>query len=113
MSLVARYLEEAGLPTVIVGSARDVVEHCGVPRFVFTDNVAWDKESTHTRDRGSYLPVEVAAELAAQGRFAGLTRRFHGVPTEYSQRKTLDEDAPEVLRRLRQDGADGAILSAL
>ncbi len=25
------------MPTVIVGSARDVVEHCGVPRFVFND----------------------------------------------------------------------------
>ena len=25
------------MPTVIVGSARDIVEHCGVPRFVFTD----------------------------------------------------------------------------
>lgn len=37
MSLVARHLEAAGLPTVIIGSARDVVEHCGVPRFVFTD----------------------------------------------------------------------------
>ncbi|MFZ5781218.1 MAG: hypothetical protein ACOY4R_13575 [Pseudomonadota bacterium] len=37
MSLVARHLEVAGLPTVIIGSALDVVEHCGVPRFVFTD----------------------------------------------------------------------------
>ncbi len=37
MSLVARHLEANGLPTVIVGSARDVVEHCGVPRFVFND----------------------------------------------------------------------------
>ena len=37
MSLVARYLEANGLPTVIIGSARDIVEHCGVPRFVFTD----------------------------------------------------------------------------
>jgi len=37
VSLVARYLEANGLPTVVVGSARDVVEHCGVPRFVFTD----------------------------------------------------------------------------
>ena len=37
MSLVARHLEENGIPTVIVGSARDIVEHCGVPRFVFTD----------------------------------------------------------------------------
>jgi hypothetical protein len=37
VSLVARHLEAAGIPTVVVGSARDVVEHCGVARFVFTD----------------------------------------------------------------------------
>jgi hypothetical protein len=35
--LVARHLEANGIPTVIVGSALDVVEHCGVPRFLFTD----------------------------------------------------------------------------
>lgn len=37
MSLTARHLEENGLSTVIMGSARDIVEECGVPRFVFTD----------------------------------------------------------------------------
>ena len=37
MSLVARHLEANGLPTVIIGSALDVVEHCGVPRLLFTD----------------------------------------------------------------------------
>ncbi|HPK54149.1 MAG TPA: hypothetical protein PK114_06775 [Smithellaceae bacterium] len=37
MSLVARYLEENGIPTVIMGSARDIVEECGVARFLFTD----------------------------------------------------------------------------
>ena len=37
MSLVARHLEANGLPTVIIGSALDIVEHCGVPRFLFTD----------------------------------------------------------------------------
>ena len=37
MSLVARHLEANGIPTVIMGSARDIVEECGVPRFVFTD----------------------------------------------------------------------------
>jgi hypothetical protein len=37
VSLVARHLEENGIPTVIVGSARDIVEHCGVPRFLFSD----------------------------------------------------------------------------
>ena len=37
MSLVARALEEKGIATLIIGSALDVVEHCGVPRFLFTD----------------------------------------------------------------------------
>lgn len=37
MSLGARKIEEAGIPTVVVGSARDIVEECGVPRFVFVD----------------------------------------------------------------------------
>jgi hypothetical protein len=37
VSLVARYLEANGLPTVVIGTARDIVEHCGVARYVFTD----------------------------------------------------------------------------
>ena len=37
MSLVARHLEENGIPTVIVAAARDIVETCGVPRLLFTD----------------------------------------------------------------------------
>ncbi len=37
MSLVARLLENDGISTVILGSARDIVESCGVPRFLFTD----------------------------------------------------------------------------
>ena len=37
VSLVARHLEANGVPTVVIGSARDIVEQCGVARFVFTD----------------------------------------------------------------------------
>lgn len=37
MSLVARHLEAAGIPTVILGAAKDIVETVGVPRFVFSD----------------------------------------------------------------------------
>jgi D-proline reductase (dithiol) PrdB len=37
VGLAARHLEENGVPTVIMGSARDIVEECGVARFVFTD----------------------------------------------------------------------------
>ncbi len=37
MGLGARHLEANGIPTVVIGSARDIVEECGVPRFVFVD----------------------------------------------------------------------------
>ena len=37
MSLVARHLEANGIPTVIMGCAKDIVEYCGVPRFLFSD----------------------------------------------------------------------------
>ena len=37
MGLTARHLEANGIATVVLGSARDVTEHCGVPRFLFTD----------------------------------------------------------------------------
>jgi len=37
VSLVGRAIEEAGIPTVIIGSGQDIVEYCGVPRLVFTD----------------------------------------------------------------------------
>jgi D-proline reductase (dithiol) PrdB len=37
VSLIARHLEANGLPTVVMGAAKDIVEHCGVPRFAFSD----------------------------------------------------------------------------
>ena len=37
MSLVARYLEANGIPTVVIATAQDIVEQCGVPRLLFVD----------------------------------------------------------------------------
>jgi D-proline reductase (dithiol) PrdB len=37
VSLAARMLEENGISTVIMGSAKDIVEYAGVPRFLFSD----------------------------------------------------------------------------
>jgi hypothetical protein len=37
VSLAARHLEQHGIPTVIMGCAKDIVEHVGVPRFLFSD----------------------------------------------------------------------------
>jgi D-proline reductase (dithiol) PrdB len=37
LSLMARHLEKAGIATVVMGCAKDIVEHAGVPRFLFSD----------------------------------------------------------------------------
>jgi len=37
VSLAARALETAGIATVVMGCAKDIVEHVGVPRFLFSD----------------------------------------------------------------------------
>jgi glycine/betaine/sarcosine/D-proline reductase family selenoprotein B len=36
-SLVARHLEANGISTVVMGCAKDIVEHAAVPRFLFSD----------------------------------------------------------------------------
>ena len=37
VSLIARHLEANGISTVVMGCAKDIVEHAGVPRFLFSD----------------------------------------------------------------------------
>ena len=37
MALIARRLEASGIASVVLGCAKDIVEHVGVPRFVFSD----------------------------------------------------------------------------
>jgi D-proline reductase (dithiol) PrdB len=35
VSLAARHLEENGIATVVMGCAKDILEYCSVPRFLF------------------------------------------------------------------------------
>jgi hypothetical protein len=37
VSLAARHLEENGIPTIVMGCAKDIVEYVGVPRFLISD----------------------------------------------------------------------------
>lgn len=84
-----------------------------VPENFFTDDLSWDKVTTHTDDRGSFFPLEPLEALAAEGRIGGLSHRFHFVPTEYSQRQTIDTDAPGTLAACIKDEVDVAILVPL
>src|ERR1700730_6885632 len=37
ISLVARHLEANGIATVVMGCAKDIIEHAAIPRFLFSD----------------------------------------------------------------------------
>ncbi len=83
------------------------------PESLYTADLAWDKGATHTEDIHSFLPIARLEEFVASGRIGSLAARFHGVPTDYSQRRTREDDAPEILRRCREDGVDIALLVPL
>jgi len=83
------------------------------PPIEYVTEVAWDRECTHTDDPETFLPIEAAGALANEGVFAGVTTSFVGMPTKYSQRETIEVDAPIILERLQQEGAQAAILTAL
>ncbi len=82
------------------------------PEAMFTDDLSWDKQATHTDDRESFLPLTRLGELAEVGKIAKLNDRFFGVPTEYSQRKT-GLDAEQVAEWCAADGVDIALLVPL
>lgn len=83
------------------------------PKRLYTDDLGWDRESTHTDDVDSFLPIHALQDLVSAGRVGGLAPRFHGVPTDYSQRRTIEQDAPEILRRCREDGVDAVLLAPI
>jgi len=73
-------------------------------------HVGIDRVHTSMEDSGTWFPHEALARAALAGRIGGVTPRFHGVPSNRSQRHVLDVDIPDVLARCRQDGVDVAIL---
>ncbi|MDA0352903.1 MAG: hypothetical protein O3A10_11915 [Chloroflexi bacterium] len=83
------------------------------PERLFTQNRSWDKEATHTNDVDSFFPIHRMQELVTQGKVGSLSPRYYGIPTEYSQRRTNEVDAPQLLALMREDDVDVAMLVPL
>jgi len=73
-------------------------------------HVGYDRANTVPEDLDAYVPLRRLQAAAAAGRIGALTPRFHGAPTNRSHRVTMETDAPELLRRCREDGVDAAVL---
>lgn len=83
-----------------------------VPERMFTADLSWDKQATHTDDTETFLPVRALRALADDGVIGALNHRFFGVPTRYSQRRT-GLDAERIAEWCAEDGVDIALLVPL
>lgn len=75
-------------------------------------HVAIDRKHTTMQDSGTWFPLPAMRDAAAAGRIGHLSKRFYGLPTNRSQRHTLDVDCPEILRHCREDGVEAVVLVA-
>ena len=113
VSLIARHLEENDIPTVVIGSARDIVEECGVARLLFTDfplgnpcGRPWDKEMQRAI-------LDMALDLLQH---AWQPRTTVQAPFAWSEdetwRKTFMHVSEENREALQKAGADRRALQA-
>ena len=84
-----------------------------VPEALYTKDLEWDKNETHTDDLDTYLPLNRLQEFQKSGLIGKISPRFYGVPTAYSHRQTRESDAPMILNWCKEDGVDIAILIPL
>jgi D-proline reductase (dithiol) PrdB len=80
-------------------------------------HVAYDRAHTTAADSNTWFPLKELRRLAAPAnsgaRIGAVAPRFHGIPTNRSQRMTIDQDCPELLARVRVDKTDAVILAAV
>ena len=80
-----------------------------IPESLNTDDVTWDKEATNMDDLRSYLPLKTLISKISENKVGSVSKRFYGIPTDYSQRRTL-KDASQILNWCRKDDVDALLL---
>ncbi|MBL9033965.1 MAG: hypothetical protein JNN33_04320 [Rhodospirillaceae bacterium] len=73
LSLAARHLEAAGIPTIVMGCAKDIVEHVGVPRFLFSDFPLGNAAGKPLDSGSQIFTIDLAFELLAMAPVARTT----------------------------------------
>jgi hypothetical protein len=83
------------------------------PATLYNDELAWDHDATHTDDLNSFFPAAELARRVDNGEIGELATHFYCVPTIYSQRNTMERDAPAILKSCLEDAVDVALLVPL
>jgi len=83
------------------------------PELLASRSHSYDEYATHLNDVNTFFPVTRLLEAAESGRIRSVSTRLHVAHNSYSQRKTREIDAPEILKRCQEDGVDVAFLVPL
>jgi hypothetical protein len=75
-------------------------------------HVGIDRKHTTAVDKNTWLPLQALKKSADEGRIGEVSPRLYGAPTNRSQRTTIDQDCVDILRSIREDQADVAVLAA-
>jgi D-proline reductase (dithiol) PrdB len=107
VSLAARHLEANGVATVVMGCAKDIVEYCGVPRFLFSD-FPLGNAAGRPQDRASQAFVLDLALKLLEGAPAPRTTvqsplRWAADPSWKLDYSNIERLSPEEIQRRRQE----------
>lgn len=95
-----------------VGGVYDVASDTP-PELLYSRQEHYDRYATNLDDVNAYFPVSRLRDAVASGRVGSLASQFIGVLTGFSHEQTMHVDAPEVLRRLRDQDVDIALLTPI
>jgi glycine/betaine/sarcosine/D-proline reductase family selenoprotein B len=80
------------------------------PHDLRISHIGYDRKHTTATDQNAWFPLPALLRAAATGRIGAVAPRFFGAPTNRSHRVTIETDAPEILRRCREDAVDAVIV---
>jgi hypothetical protein len=107
VSLAAWSIERAGLPTVVMGCAKDIVEHVGVPRFVFADFPLGNAAGKPNDPRSQLNLMGTALRMLKNVTDARTTVQARDIwscdPSWKKDYCSLDRLTPEVIARRRAE----------
>ena len=106
-SLLARYLEAAGISTVVMGAAKDIVEYCGVPRFLFSDfplgNAAAKPNDVHSQDLNFSLALSLIEVAPSARTTVQSSLRWSSDPSWKLDYSNIEKLSQQEISRLREE----------
>jgi D-proline reductase (dithiol) PrdB len=107
VSLAARHLEENRIATVVIGCAKDIVEYCGVPRFLFSDFPLGNAAGRPKDTQSQAFTLELALRLLEIAPAARTTvqspLRWSDDPSWKLDYSNVARLSPEEIRRRREE----------